>query len=102
MGQKKVDFFVKGFSVRGAGGRTFGKVPPFVVKMIAELEKLTFKELLTTRSLQELMRVSMDHIRKYTSDPNLASHKFQRCRGEGSLWGSKRTIRELKRQMEKQ
>jgi hypothetical protein len=94
--------FLKGFSVRGADGKNFSRIPPTLKKMIEFLDALPFKELTTSIGLARSIDVTMDCVHKYACWPELAENKFQRSKIGGNLWGSKRTIKELKKQLAKQ
>lgn len=89
----------KGFRVR-EGVELKGPLPTFVANMIEYLEKLPRQELLLTAQLADCMNVAKTSVQSWASHSALLPHRF--ClEGKKILWGSKRTIAELKKQLEK-
>lgn len=61
------------------------------------LEVLPFKELLTTRQLAERCKVTLMYFRHHVSDTKIVANKYA-LRASQFVWGSERTIKELKKQ----
>jgi len=88
----------KGFTIR-EGVKLSGPLPQFVGRMIEHLEKLPRQELLLTAQLAESMNVSRGSIQGWASHSALLPYRF--CiEGKKILWGSKKTIAALKKQLE--
>lgn len=98
---KVIDFTSAGFRI---DGRVYdsGAVPLAVTRIIEALEKLPFKDLLTTRQLAGLVGLQHSSLSHYTSHSALLSHKYDSGKASrGNYWGSTRTVLELKRMLEK-
>lgn len=72
-------------------------LPPLIRNVIAQLEKLPFKELVTTRQLAALTRYTMNSLQQWSADPSLKDYRFMHENRSMIFWGSKQTIKELKR-----
>lgn len=86
----------EGFRVNGTV-YVADNVPPLVHKVIAELDKLPFKELVTTRQLAAITHYTINTLQQWSADPFLKDYRFTHKNRSMIFWGSKRTIKELKR-----
>ena len=92
----------KGFSFRGTAANLCDANIPRSVKRIAErLDKLKFKEVLSTFELSVGIGCSIVTIRAVASHPALAEYRCNPTKEKTVVWGSRRTIAELKKQLEK-
>src|ERR1700679_1096748 len=85
------------------GGEHFEPItlPAAVARAVKTLKHLSFKELLTTRQLAEICGMQKMSFSHYVGHPALFVYKHNTGQtSRGNLWGSSRTIRELKRQLE--
>lgn len=73
------------------------KTTACIVRARAILEALPFKELLTTRQLAERCGVELMYFRHHIADSTIAANKYA-LRPCQFVWGSARTIKELKKQ----
>jgi len=85
----------KGFTLKG-GGTSDSNIPTVARKVVAFLEKLPFKELVDSRQLASVIGVQLNTLQQHMKDPYVLGNRYNlySCR---VMWGSKRTIRELKR-----
>jgi hypothetical protein len=97
MAKKQVDLASAGFRIDGTV-TSFSNAPLCVVRAIEALEKLPFKELLTTRQLAELLGIQHNSFAHHASNPRMSKYKYYTgTPTKGYLWGSKKTLAELKR-----
>ena len=89
--------FPSDFKIRG-GLVLSGSISPTVARCIKALDALPFKELITPRQLAALAKATHYTLMSLGADPALAPYKFQHQ--HKNYWGNKKTIAELKRQME--
>lgn len=86
----------KGFTLRS--GTMPSVIPAAVRRALDVLEKLPFKEIINTKELAARIGVVTDTLRGgHSADEALKENRFT-YRGN-VLWGSKKTIAELRRQM---
>lgn len=101
-GKKEFNLASAGFKV---GGQLYSTVyvPLPVARAIEVLEKLPFKELLTTRQLAESIGIQKPTFGHYAPHSAMSPYRFD-CgkQSKGLLWGSSRTISELRRQLERE
>jgi hypothetical protein len=90
----------KGFTLRG-NVSPGGNLPALVKKTIAHLDAMKFKEVVTTFELSSIIGVTVHALQCHATHPAVAAYRYQGKQSQ-VIWGSKRTIAELKRQMEKQ
>jgi hypothetical protein len=98
---KKGASLLDGFTMRNPSSYTGVSAPPCVTKAIEYLEKLPYKELISTRDLSSAIRSSYGYFSREAPNAHLKPYCVK-MRPSVVLWGSKRTIKELQRQMEKQ
>lgn len=92
----------KGFKFRGVAPNLSDVNIPRTVKRIAEhLDKLKFREVLSTFELSCGISCSTATIRTVASHPVLTDYRCNPTKEKTIVWGSKRTIAELKKQLEK-
>ena len=87
---------LSGFTVQGTE-EFIGSVPVVVKKAEEVLEKQPFKTLLRTVHLVGLLGVGVSYFSKNATHPFLKDNRFN-VRGALVVWGSKKTIQELRRQ----
>lgn len=88
---------LKGFKVRGRSSGFAGQLPACGKRAIQVLDKLPFKQLMRTRELAELVGVQHHTIQHIATLAQLSEYRFTVSKSESLLWGSKKTIKELKR-----
>lgn len=99
--KKKQDPLSLGFRL---SGKSFEPttLPVAVARAVKVLKHLSFKELLTTRQLAQLSGLQKMSFSHYVGHPALSVYKYNIGQtSRGNMWGSVRTMRELKRQLEK-
>lgn len=89
----------KGFTLR-EGASLGGPLPRRVVIIQEYLDKVKFQEVITTFQLSQGVSCTQQYVQGIGSHPALAEYRFKTI-GQPILWGSKRTIAELKKQLEK-
>lgn len=90
----------KGFKLR-EGAEIRGPLPPIITKVLTYLDSTKFGDLLTTFQLSQAVKYSTPSIQGVAAHPALAEYRFTQS-SRAILWGSKRTIAELKKQLKKQ
>lgn len=88
-----------GFTFRGGFAPT--NVPLLCRKIAAFLDKLPFKEIIDTRQLAAAMDVQLNGVQHVSAEPYLVEYRHA-LTGNRVAWGSKRTIKELKKQLARQ
>lgn len=73
-----------------------GPIPTIARKMVAFLEKLPFKELIDSRILAQAVGIKYKTLKDYSPEPHVQDNKYKK-HANCVFWGSKRTIRELRR-----
>jgi hypothetical protein len=79
-------------------GSTKFQSSSLIRRVIDILENLPKKELVTTNDLAGILGVRPDTVRGEATDPLLAPYRYKHT--SGVLWGSKKTIAELRARME--
>lgn len=90
----------KGFKVR-EGAELQGPLPRLVVKIQAFLDSTKFQEVMTTFQLAQGTSYTPGTVRSEGAHPALELYRYKTPSGT-ILWGSKRTIAELRKQLKKQ
>lgn len=93
--------FPDGFRVLGGADYSRADISPVLVKAIAFLEKLPFRELLDSRTLALKISCAFKTFKDYTPSPAIQDYRVMGPRGK-FFYGSKKTIREFKRLRDKQ
>lgn len=92
----------KGFKFRGVAPElSDANIPAIVKKIIEYLDKLKFTEVVGTFELSCGMRCSKSSIQSFASHPALGGYRCNPTKANTLVWGSRRTIAELKKQLEK-
>jgi len=90
----------KGFKLR-AGAELHGPLPRAVETIAKYLDAIKYEEIINTFQLGQSVNLSMSVIHHYAAHPHLAAYRLK-TNNSVVLWGSKRTITELKKRLEKQ
>lgn len=75
---------------------TWGKTPASIQKIQSYLDSLPYKELVRIRSVAEHFGVTLNTVRQDTKHPALADYR-QDLKYNDVVWGSRKTIKELRR-----
>jgi len=89
----------KGFSLR-EGATLSGPLPRTVSRIIEYLETVKAGELITTYQLAVALRLTTGTVQAICAHPALMPFRYS-LQARRIVWGGKRTISELKKQLEK-
>ncbi len=77
-------------------GFSAGPIPAVARKMVSYLETLPFKELIEFRELARAVGVKYKTMKDYSVEPSVQANKYS-VHVNRVWWGSKRTIKELRK-----